>query len=105
MREREAVSLMKEIQSYIQGKLLEIKVIPAQTLFEPVWENLNVCRCPLCGNKLKLTKQQLWMCRGKKHAKPYFITEKRMNELTKNQEKKKEYEQNRLLWSIKDKRV
>lgn len=90
---------MESLFKLLEKKIEKVKVIPAQTLFDPDWKQLNDCRCPLCCNKLKLSKRKLWICRGKKHAKPYIITEKRMNELRVNQEKKKQYLINKEKWA------
>lgn len=85
---------MKQIFKLLEKKIEETKfvVIPAQTLFGPDFSLLNQDRCPLCTNKLKCgRKSPIWSCRSKKHAKPYVITVKRMNELRVNQQKKAEY--------------
>lgn len=71
------------IGNYLQKyKLEDFKVVYGETLFEPYWENLRVCKCPLCGNRLKSPRHtKVLICSGKKHSKPFIIKEDTYNRL------------------------
>ena len=58
--------------------LNNFKVVYPCTLFEPVWENLKVNRCPLCGNKLKFPfNKKIVICTSVKHRKSFVIRKER----------------------------
>ncbi len=46
------------------------------------WSNLQVGRCPMCGNYLKEEKAG-FVCDGKDHERPFRIKEKKMQLLKK----------------------
>lgn len=56
------------------------KVFNMDTLFEPEWSNLQINRCPLCGNKLKFLRNgKLALCSGRLHKKSFCISIKRLS--------------------------
>lgn len=62
-----------DVEQYLKEK--NFRVFQESTLFPPNWEALKQKRCPLCENKLKVTKnKKLAICSGKKHKKPFVIT-------------------------------
>lgn len=54
-----------------EERIKNAKVIPVTRLFEvePVWSLLDERKCPVCGNKLRMTRNGLIaFCAGKKHG-------------------------------------
>lgn len=54
-----------------------------QTLFGVQWGNLKLNLCPYCSCKLypMLKKQGWFICRSKKHKKPFLISETKKKEV------------------------
>lgn len=59
--------------------IAKFKVNHPQTLFEPVWENLRLKRCPLCSNKIHIPyKGKIALCNSKKHGRPFIILKEKL---------------------------
>ena len=72
------------IKELLGDKYMErFKVYSRETLFEPYWDGLLKKMCPLCGNKLKETRnKRIAYCNGSKHRlSPFFIDKKRLNQI------------------------
>ena len=75
---------MNDIKSILgQDYLSRFRVFHSITLFEPSWEAIKEKRCPLCGNKLKLPKnERMYYCRGVKHKKPFIISPQKVHQIS-----------------------
>lgn len=52
---------------------------PTGTLFEPPWYVAKEGLCPLCGNKLRITRdEKKYICTGAKHGKAFVISSKKV---------------------------
>jgi len=74
---------LKKIEDFL-GKdyLKKLKVFHPVTLFPPNFAALKEYRCPLCGLKLKFTKNnKIAICKGSKHKKNFVIQSKRLIEI------------------------
>ena len=64
------------------------------------WSNLQIGRCPVCGNYLK-PEGKMFTCEGKDHEKPFRIKESKMRRLkTKMVLKNERIEQYRHIMTI-----
>lgn len=70
-------------EEYKKQYLERMRVFNSQTLFPPNWPALLLFKCPLCGNKLKLSRRGVYLCNGKKHGEQFIITKKRMEAILK----------------------
>lgn len=62
--------------------LSKFRVFHPQTLFEPDWNMLLKDRCPICFNKLKVSRNRpIAYCNGVKHKKNFVISKDRLEEI------------------------
>lgn len=75
------MSFLPELNS--KGEIVK-KDKPSKKVRERTFDcsNLDVGRCPICGNYLKQEKKIL-VCRGADHQKPFKIKEKKLQFLKK----------------------
>ena len=62
--------------------LKRFRVFHPQTLFEPDWELLKQGHCPICRNKLKVSRSKpIVYCNGVKHKRNFVISKEKYNKI------------------------